>query len=171
MLEKPAGGSHNQPAVPNAPFPSDTFAEFYRFAVLLTGKIGKAEQVMAETLSKAAVELAQIRNETNRRAWFATRIRERCLGDESEPEPAPRLLREDAEAAGPVEVLEIEAYLIAQRFHRLAEPGRSALALFYLDTFSNEEIAKLLKLPEDQLADALGQARQRLQQMLANPHP
>jgi DNA-directed RNA polymerase specialized sigma24 family protein len=153
--------------LPPAPFPSDTFAEFYRFAVLLTGKIGKAEQVMAETLSKAAVELAQIRNETSRRAWFATRIRERCLGDEREAAPAPRLLREEVESAGSLEVLEIEAYLIAQRFHQLPEPGRSALALFYLDTFTNQEIAKLLKLHEDELADTLGDARRRLQHLLA----
>jgi len=112
---------------------------------------------MADTLTRAESELGQIRSETSRRAWFATRIRERCAGDEGGAEPAPRLLREEDE---------VEAYLVAQRFHRLTEPGRSALALFYLDTFTNEDIAKLLKLDEEQLAETLGQARAQLQELL-----
>lgn len=126
---------------------------------------------MAEILGKAEGELAQIRSETSRRAWLAARIRERCLGEERDAAPAPRLLREAPEGASPGEVLEIEAYLVAQRFHQLAEPGRSALALFYLDFFTNEEIAKLLKVHEDQLADALGAARAQLRGLLGTRDP
>jgi DNA-directed RNA polymerase specialized sigma24 family protein len=147
------------------PFPSSIIAEFYRLAVLLTGQISKAEKVMADTLNQAGGELTQIRNETSRRAWFATRIRERCLGDENAP-TAPRLLREDETEARPLEVLEIEAYLIAQRFAQLPEPDRSALALFYLDCFTNDEIAKLLKLHPHDFADALGRARTQLETLL-----
>jgi DNA-directed RNA polymerase specialized sigma24 family protein len=151
----------------NEPSPSAALAEFYRFAVLLTGQIGQAERVMAETLTQAEGELAQIRNETSRRAWFVTRIRERCLGDEGAAPVAPRLLREEEAAEiRPVEVLEIEAYLVAQRFAQLPEPERSALALFYLDSFTNEDIAKLLKLHPHDLADTLGRARSHLQELL-----
>ena len=121
---------------------------------------------MAETLAQAESALAQMRNESSRRAWFASRIRERCAEGDDGAAAAPRLLREEAEAAAPVEVLEIEAYLVAQRFHQLSEPGRTALALFYLDTFTTEEIAKLLKLEEDALAATLGGARTELQQLL-----
>lgn len=147
------------------PSPSAALAEFYRFAVLLTGQIGKAEKVMADTLTQAEGALSQIRNETSRRAWFVTRIRERCLGDEGGAPTGPRLLRE-AEEPRPVEVLEIEAYLVAQRFSQLPEPERSALALFYLNSFTNEDIAKLLKLHPADLADTLGRARTGLQGLL-----
>ena len=150
----------------SALFSPTTIAEFYRFAVLLTGNIGKAEQVMADTLAKAEGELSQIRNETGRRGWFATRIRERCLGDETAAPAAPRLLREAEQKIPAVEVLEIEAWLVAQRFAQLPEPERSALALFYLDSFANEEIAKLLKLHPEDLADTLGRARGQLQALL-----
>ena len=127
---------------------------------------------MADTLAKAGEELLQIRNETSRRAWFATRIRERCLGDETAAPTAPRLLREEEEEVRPVEVLEIEAWLVAQRFARLPEPERSALALFYLESFANEDIAKLLKLHPDDLADTLGRARTQLQGLLrGSPSP
>lgn len=121
---------------------------------------------MADALTQAEEKLAQMRNETSRRAWFVTHIRERCLGDEATAPAAPRLLREDEEEVRPVEVLEIEAYLMAQRFAQLPEPERSALALFYLDSFSNEDIAKLLKLDPHDLADTLGRARTQLQGLL-----
>lgn len=150
----------------NEPSPSTTLAEFYRFAVLLTGNIGEAERVMAETLTLAENALAQMRNESSRRAWFVTRIREKCLGEPATPDAGPRLLRGEDAGEGPVEVLEIEAYLVAQRFHRLSEPGRSALALFYLDIFTIDEIAKLLKLDGDALASTLGSARTELQTLL-----
>ncbi len=121
---------------------------------------------MADTLTESEGELVQIRNETNRRAWFATRLRERC-GAAGDAAPAPRLLRaEEEEDDAPLVILQIEAYLVAQRFHQLPEPGRSALALFYLDSFNNEEIAKLLKLHEDDLAETLDAARTQLKALL-----
>jgi DNA-directed RNA polymerase specialized sigma24 family protein len=48
----------------------------------------------------------------------------------------------------------------------LPEPERSALGLFYLDLFSVEEIAELLKMDIDVLSDTLGAARDLLQKSL-----
>ena len=142
---------------------SSTLAEFYRFALLLTGNAKTAEQVMAETLTEVESQLAQFRNETSRQAWLATHIRERCLeNNKSAPPSAPRLLRDDSETGAHPEVLKIEAFLLAQRFHLLPEPERSALALFYLDLFSATEIAELLKMDIEALSDTLGAARDLL---------
>ena len=151
----------------HALFPSATLAEFYRFALLLTGSASNAEQVMAETLAEAESQLAQLRNETSRLAWLAARIRERCLkNNASAPPAAPRLLREESEAVAKSEVLEIEAFLLAQRFHALPEPERTALALFYLEFFTAEEIAQLLKMDVEVLSETLGAARDLLQKSL-----
>jgi DNA-directed RNA polymerase specialized sigma24 family protein len=148
-------------------FPSAALAEFYRFALLLTGNAKSAEQVMAETLAEVEGQLSQFRNETSRQAWLATHIRERCLkNNASAPPAAPRLLRDDSETGDKPAVLKIEAFLLAQRFHLLPEPERSALALFYLEFFSVEEIAELLKMDTDLLSDTLGAARQLLQESL-----
>jgi DNA-directed RNA polymerase specialized sigma24 family protein len=149
-------------------FPSATFAEFFRFAVLLTGNVNVAEHVMADTLAEVEAQLSQFRNETSRRAWLATRIRERCLKNNADAPPAaPRLLRDDSETAANPEILEIEAFLLAQRFHALPEPERSALALFYLDLFSVSELAQLLKMDENALSETLGAARGLLKQSLS----
>lgn len=148
-------------------FPSSTLAEFYRFALLLTGNAKSAEQVMAETLTEVEAQLSQFRNETSRQAWLATHIRERCLeNNKSVPPTAPRLLRDDSESGTSPEVLQIEAFLLAQRFHTLPEPERSALALFYLDLFTAEEIAELLKMDIHVLSDTLGAARDLLRKAL-----
>jgi DNA-directed RNA polymerase specialized sigma24 family protein len=63
-------------------------------------------------------------------------------------------------------VLEIEGFLLAQRFHQLPEPERSALALFYLEFFTTEEIAQLLKMDAELLSSTLGAARELLQTSL-----
>ena len=146
-------------------FPSATLAEFYRFALLLTGRSAAAERVIAETLSEVEMQLDQIRTEANRQAWLAQRIRERCLKNNADnPAPVvPRLLRTEPAPGAPPEVLGIEAYILAEHFHCLPEPGRSALALFYLDLFSPEEIAKLLKMSLEELGAALAEARAALQ--------
>jgi RNA polymerase sigma-70 factor (ECF subfamily) len=147
--------------------PSATLAEFYRFALLLTGNAKSAEQVMAETLVEVEAQLSQFRNETSRRAWLATRIRERCLANNaSTPPVAPRLLRDDTDTGEKPPVLEIEGFLLAQRFHQLPEPERSALALFYLEFFTTEEIAQLLKMDAELLSSTLGAARELLQTSL-----
>jgi DNA-directed RNA polymerase specialized sigma24 family protein len=155
------------PALQTALFSSATLAEFYRFAVLLTGDHQLGQQIVAETLAEVEGQLGQFRHETSRQAWLATRIRERCLrAGASLIQPAPRLLRDEADTGCKLEVLQIEAYLVAQRFHFLPEPERSALALFYLDFFTVDEIAKLLKIPEHDLPDTLARARALLQDQL-----
>ncbi len=158
---EPARGAHlSSPPLQTSPVPNSTLAEFYRFALLLTGSIKQAEQVMAETLAEVEAQIAQVRHETGRQAWLVQRIRERCLkNNESAPPAAPRLVRTDSTSGEKPRVLKIEAFLLAQRFHTLPEPERSALALFYLDFFTIAEIAELLKMNVETLAETLGAAR------------
>lgn len=122
---------------------------------------------MAETLTEVESQLSQFRNETSRQAWLARHIRERCLeNNKTAPPAAPRLLRDDTDTGTRPEVLQIEAFLLAQRFHTLPEPERSALALFYLDLFKPEEIAELLNMDMHVLSDTLGAARDLLRKAL-----
>ena len=154
-------------------FPSATLAEFFRYALLLTGHARTAEALLVELLAEAEGPLAQLRNETSRRAWLAGKMRERCLANQGAvPAAAPRLIREEAEPGGPKPaVLGIEAFLLAQRFHALPEPERSALALFYLEIFEVEELAQFLQMDLEVLSETLGAARELLQQALHGTPP
>ncbi len=156
----------NLRALQTAPPPSPTLSEFYRFALLLTGSPVAAQKALASAFADVQASLDQLRSEEQRHAWLAIRLREECLsGEEAPAAGAPRLLRGD-EAGGPAAVLDLEAYIMAQHFCRIAEPGRTALALFYLDLFSPSRIADILKMRIEDLANAVGTARQRLQQSL-----
>ena len=140
-----------------------TLAEFYRFALLLTGYPPAAEQVMAETLVEFEAEYGDARKETNRNVWLATRLRKRCLHNRSDSSEstAPRLLREEGG-----KILEIEAFILAQHFHQLPEPERSALGLFYIDLFTPEEIGQLVELDIEKLGDLLARGRVLLRNSL-----
>ncbi len=146
--------------------PNAALAEFYRFAVLLAGNAKVAERVLAEVLGEVQTQIEQLRNENSRRAWLAARIRERCLEIKDETPPAPGLVRGEVGAAESPEPLDIEAFLVGQRFHLLPEPERTALALFHLDLFSTEEIAQILKLKTEQFAETIGRGRTLLRDAL-----
>jgi DNA-directed RNA polymerase specialized sigma24 family protein len=152
--------------------PSTSLSEFYRFALLLSGSVPAAEAALAAAFGEAGEHLCQMRSEGQRRVCLAMHIRQYCLAHEEAVESkAPRLLREPS-GEGVPEVLKIEAYILAQRFRRLPEPGRSALALFYLDLFEVGEIAALLQMRLEELGAALGRARGQLQEALrAAPAP
>ncbi len=153
----------------SALFSSAAIAEFYRFAVLLAGNAKTAEHAMAGTLAEADGQCGQMRSEKGRQAWFIGSLRLRCRSGAPDSAAAPRLIREDAENR---ELLDIEAFLLAQRFHGLPEPERSALALFYLDSFSIAEIAQFLKMDLEQLGETLGHARELLGESLRDsPEP
>jgi DNA-directed RNA polymerase specialized sigma24 family protein len=140
--------------------PNATLSEFYRFALLLTGDLKIAEQVMAETLHEVEGRLGELRHDSHRHTWLATHIRQRCLRDNSgNMQEIPRLLRDELSEKESGEVLEIEAFIVAQRFSTLQEPERSALALFYLDLFTSEEIAKVLKMELEELSEILARGR------------
>jgi hypothetical protein len=128
----------------NTPLAQASLAEFYRFALLLTGSTEAAERIVAETLSDSDAQLGEIRSVTQREACFASRVRQRCLRDFT---------------PGGEDAAEDEGTALARKFATLQEPERSALALFYLDLFSTEEISSVLKMKPEDLADTLTRAR------------
>lgn len=153
-----------------ATVPTANLDQFYRFALLLCGQARVAEQVLATALAELQTQLAEVRSIGSRHVWLAGRIRQECQrrvpGGETGPVPGlVRLPEEETEEAAPL--LAIEAYLFARRFSTLAEPGRSALALFYLDLFPSAEICGLLNLTWDRYCETLQKARASLREGVA----
>jgi RNA polymerase sigma factor (sigma-70 family) len=154
--------------VETAFLPNATLAQLYRFAWLLSGEAKAAEAILGAALEGLEPQLEQIRSAASRNQWLVRRIRQTCLKHTASTPPtgerAPRLLRE--ESLEPLEILEIEAYIVAQRFHALPEPDRSALALFYLDLLTPAETAKLLDFTLEQVCEILGRARLKLHEAM-----
>lgn len=142
-----------------SPPSNDTgLAEFFRFALLLTGRASTAEHLLAATLAEGEAHVGQVRRASGRKAWMVQRIRERCLNNHESAPPAAT----PEPASAPPLVLTGEPSLLARRFHSLPEPERSALALFYLDFFTAEEIAEVLKMSVETLSETLAAARRLL---------
>ncbi len=146
-------------------FPEETLCSFYRFALLVTGEAHAAEQLLAESLAEVEMRISHLRGEERRKAWLIRRLRERVATLDAAPARTPRLLRGEIPEPGE-EILEIEAYILAQHFATLAEPERSALALFYLKLFPPRELPELLDLELEDLAGALDRGRQQLRASL-----
>lgn len=146
-------------------------AEFYRFALLLTGEATSAERILGAALRAGHLQLSQMRNDALRYIWIAKEVRRLCAAEGkcgASAAQAPRLLRLGGESAGgdaPV-LLGIEAYIVARRFQAVPEPSRSALALLYLDLFTAEEIAKVLDMRLESLCETIERGRQALREAL-----
>jgi hypothetical protein len=122
-------------------FSQQEIAGFYRFAVLLSGVPETARLAVLEVLDRTAEKLEHMRNEKDCKVWLMARLRERLLA-------ATHHAGENAMDAEP-----------AGRFSKIPEPGRSALALLYLDLFSARDIAQILQIPMGELPGAMDSAR------------
>ncbi len=120
-------------------------ARWYRLALLLKGRTDAAEAAFLATCGDVAHEFDEIRNEKAQMKLFVRRLRERC-------EKAGDVREGDDNGTPP----------IALAISRLAEPMRSATALFFLRMFSAAEIAQTCGMSVDDLATLLGEARELL---------
>lgn len=141
--------------------PSEDIAAIYRFALLLAGTPAAAQSTMLETFADAGEKLHHFRSGKSCTAWLVAKVRNRFL-NRSLPTAQERVAEATVAADEPGLVASPEVLDLADRFSKLPEPGRSGLALLYLDQFSVQEIAQILQINVEELADAVGVARDRL---------
>ena len=58
-----------------------------------------------------------------------------------------------------------QAAALAEQFCKVSEPGRSALALLYINQFSTQEISQILQMTIEELSNAAEAARSQLRGM------
>ena len=121
------------------PFSTEDLTRLYRFALLLTGDEGAAQQVLYDTCVDCAARLGNYRNEASRLACMLGNMRQRA-----------KLL-----PAG-------DGRGIARAFATLPEEERAALAGLYTGLLPARELAEALKMSLEQMARVLKSARERL---------
>jgi DNA-directed RNA polymerase specialized sigma24 family protein len=117
----------------------ETLRNLYRLAVLLTGDPGRAETVLLATVAHSSAHLAQYRDRRHGLLYFVKLLRQGCRNTVPPGDPDPKSF--------------------ADCFARLPEPSRSALALFYINLLTIEEVAEVLDMDLMELGDTLGAAR------------
>ena len=145
--------------------PTEDLTGIYRFAVLLTGAPVTAQGLVLDVFADAGEKIHHFRNGKSCEAWLVAKVRNRAMN-------LPRLSQDKTDPAPPADAGPDSAALeLADRFVRIPEPGRSALALLYINRFSVQEIAQILQIPLEALAEAVDAARVSLHRMENAPHP
>jgi hypothetical protein len=120
------------------------------YALVLTGREHAATGMVANALQDIANRHDVVSTKRRRRLFFAMLFRE---GEKKPRGAGGGSANEDGLAV----------------FHRLEEPGRSAISLLYLHLFPAEEIADILGTSEKELAGILTRARAELSGNLSVP--
>ena len=141
--------------------------QLYRFCFLMTGDAAKAKQAFQDTVRDAATRTEEDQPPPDR-LWFFREARERCIAvGEQGIQAEPDMMEEvEISADAPAQIRQLDPVQLAVWISAAPEPQRSALALFYLDEFSHEELLMLTELKTPELAKCIGNARQEFQAWL-----
>ena len=121
------------------PISTEDLTRLYRFALLLTGDEGAAQQVLYDACADCAARVGSYRNEASRLACMLGTVRQKAK------------LVPAGDARG-----------IARAFATLPEEERVALAGLYTGLLPARELAEALKISLEQMGRVLKSARERL---------
>lgn len=125
------------------PISTEDLTRLYRFALLLTGDEGAAQQVLYDACADSAARLGGYRNEDQQVACLMGAVRLRA-------KTVPALGNGDARA-------------IVRGFVTLPEEERAALAGLYAGLLPARLLAEALKMSLEEMGKALKNARERLE--------
>ena len=127
----------------------------------------KAQEIFHATLRSAADRAAAGEPPTDR-LWFFREARERCLEASEQGLQAEEVELEKSEIdpASPAQIAKLEPNQLAIWISAAPDPQRTALALFYLDEFDQDELLEVSDLKPAELAKFLSDGRQEFQAWL-----
>ena len=133
----------------------------------MTGDTAKAQAAFQDTVREAAVRSARDEPPADR-LWFFRDARWRCVAVcEEGIQAEPGMLEEaDISPIAPVQIEQLDPDQLAVWISAAPEPQRSALALFYLDEFSLDEMIALLEVKANELSDLISSGRRQFQAWL-----
>lgn len=158
-----------------------------RHARLLTGDAARADDLLQDTLERAALKAALWRPDPAQddrsgalRAWLLTLMHRLFLNQTREQrahlhdslDQEPDGASEPAAPAGSDPQQRVPLRLDLERaLARLTAPAREVLLLVCVEELSYEEAAKVLDLPVGTVMSRLARARERLRLLLSPPEP
>ena len=146
----------------------------YAYAYSILGDFHLAQDAAQEAFVQAWQDLADLREPAAFAGWLrrivfkhCDRIRRRVHGQSTPLEAAGPVASHEPDPAVAIQHAELrEAVLAAVR--ALSEPQREVTSLFYINGYSQDEIAAFLELPVSTVKNRLHGARQRLRERMTN---
>ena len=141
--------------------------QLYRFCFLMTGDAAKAQEAFQATVRDATLRSARDEPPPDR-LWFFRDARWRCLAVTEEGLQAEPGMLEEAEISpvAPMQIEQLEPDQLGVWISAAPEPQRSALALFYLDEFSLQEMLAMLEIKANEFSALISSARRQFQAWL-----
>lgn len=138
----------------------------------MLGDAAKALEVFEAVMHDAALRAAAGEVPKDR-LWMFRDARDRCLEiSESGLQPEDVEMEEhDVDPRATAQIAKLEPQQLAIWISGAPDPQRTALALYYLDEFSHDEILAIAELKTNELANLLGNARPQFQAWLNASFP
>jgi RNA polymerase sigma-70 factor (ECF subfamily) len=151
------------------------YSPLYRFAMSLTGTESDAGDLVQETFLTWAAKGHQLQDVARVKAWLFTTLHRAFLESRRRVTRFPHLELTAAEAELPNVELDLVARLDAQGVVALlgqVDPQfQAAVALFYLEDYSYQEIATILEVPLGTVKSRIARGLAQLRELVLRPVP
>jgi RNA polymerase sigma-70 factor (ECF subfamily) len=166
-----AGSSYekadHQPEVDFEHLVESYYGPLYRFAMSLTRTDSDAGDLVQDTFLAWAAKGHQLRDKSKVKAWLFTTLHRRFLESQRRGLRFPHLemdqAAEDLPTVEPRLVDQLDAQAVVQMLAKVDSQFQSAVALFYLEDYSYNDIAAILEVPlgtvKSRIARGLAQLR------------
>lgn len=147
-------------------------AELYRYAYRLTGLQPDAEDLTQQVFLVAQAKIGQLRDESRRRSWLFTILRNAFLKSRSRRRPTSctnldldlENIPEETPDEGPYDRERLQSAI-----DQLPEPFKLVLLMYYFEDCSYREIAERLELPLGTVMSRLSRAKQHVRRLMVEP--
>ena len=145
------------------------YAPLYRFALSLAKSETDAADLTQQTFFLWASKGEQLRDSSKAKSWLFTTLYREFLNRRRHEVRFPKIELDDVPEEAVSIVPNMNAFdgvSITKALHEVEEPFRAALTLFYLEQFSYQEIADVLRVPIGTVMSRLSRGKAQLRKRL-----
>lgn len=146
------------------------YAPLYRFALSLTGNPVEACDLTQEAFFRWLKHQDSVRDPSKAKSWLFTTLHREFLALVRRSSRYPHRELEEVEAElpwiEPQDVNRMDGAIVMQALHEVEETHRAPLSLFYLESYSYQQIAVTLDMPIGTVMSRLSRGRDQLRRNL-----
>jgi RNA polymerase sigma-70 factor, ECF subfamily len=145
------------------------YAALFRFALSLAKSEAEAADLTQQTFFLWAAKGYQLRDCSKAKSWLFTTLYREFLNRRRHEVRFPKVELEEAREEEMLILPNANAFdggIVLQALREVEEPFRAALALFYLEQFSYQEIADVLEVPIGTVMSRLSRGKAQLRKRL-----
>jgi RNA polymerase sigma factor (sigma-70 family) len=155
------------------------YGALYRFAMSLTRTETDASDLVQDTFLAWAAKGHQLRDKTKVKSWLFTTLHRRFLESQRRIVRFPHVemdeAADDLPSLEPNVVTQLDAHTVVQMLAEVDPQFQAAVALFYLEDYSYNEIAAVLDVPlgtvKSRIARGLAQLRNLVSKLSSTRTP